>query len=122
MKNSFMISFNKILYFLINKMIGPKIIRIFHDKFPAIYNLGTSIRWKSLIKLGDIVVQAGCDMGWKNKNFTSNVFRLSDLVGKTGLVLAIEPDPRNITELKKNINDKRIENIKVIDILPLTRK
>ncbi len=57
---------------------------------------------------GDTVIDAGANIG---------VFTIlaSVLVGKTGQVIAIEPDPENLRLLRKNIQLNNLTNVQIID-------
>lgn len=59
--------------------------------------------------MGDKVIDAGANIG---------IFTVmsSVLVGDSGLVLAIEPDPENLSGLKKNIELNNLRNVIVINI------
>lgn len=100
--------FIKTIYWFIDRFDKKAILKY----FPGIYRLGVLIRWRSFIKSGDTVVQAGVDMGTKHKKcLASNVFYMSKIVGKEGKVIAIEPDKNNIKKLKEYIKENHIENI-----------
>jgi len=62
----------------------------------------------SKINKGDIVIDAGANIG---------LFSIiaSILVGKTGKVIAIEPEPENMKILKRNIELNNLDNIIVVD-------
>lgn len=57
-----------------------------------------------LLKPGDCCVDAGANIGF----FT---ILMSKLVGAKGRVIAIEPDPRNIVKLKKNLDINECTNV-----------
>jgi len=59
-----------------------------------------------LLKPGDCCVDAGANVG-----FFSIV--MSRLVGPTGKVIAIEPDPRNAAKLRKNLDINECVNVSV---------
>ena len=105
----------KLRYFIYH--IGSKIIESLPKKklfkmFPGFYDIALLYRTKTYAKRGDIVVQAGVDMG---KGKQSNALLLSKAVGKHGRVVAIEPDPTNIRKLNNIIKKKRIDNILVVN-------
>lgn len=56
---------------------------------------------------GDIVVDVGAYVGM----FT---IKAAELVGDRGLVIAIEPEPRNLAFLERNIKTYNLSNVKVI--------
>jgi FkbM family methyltransferase len=60
------------------------------------------------LKPGDLAVDAGACVGF----FT---IIMSKLVGPEGLVIAIEPDSRNLAVLRKNLDINDCTNIKIID-------
>jgi FkbM family methyltransferase len=59
------------------------------------------------LKRGDIVVDAGAHIG----TFTIKAARI---VGPEGMVIAIEPDERNLSFLKRNIEENGLENVVVV--------
>lgn len=61
-----------------------------------------------LLKEGDTVTDAGANTGI----FTTIA---SFLVGDTGRVIAIEPDPENLMTLQMNIAINTLKNVKVIE-------
>ena len=62
----------------------------------------------SKINKGDIVIDAGANIGMFS-------IMASILVGKTGKVIAIEPDPENLKILKRNLELNNISNIIIVD-------
>jgi FkbM family methyltransferase len=64
---------------------------------------------RSLIKPGDAVFDIGANIG-----FYSVLF--SQWVGRAGKVIAFEPDPHNLSLLKRNLQINRCENTVVRDI------
>lgn len=76
----------------------------------SIYGIHSKIDFeifKKYVKKGDSVMDIGANIGY----FT---LMLAKLVGPTGKVFAFEPDPRNISLLKKNIETNNYKNIVVI--------
>jgi len=63
--------------------------------------------FKKHVKKGSNVIDIGANIGY----FT---LILAKLVGPTGKVFAFEPDPRNISLLKKNIEINKYENVTII--------
>jgi len=61
-----------------------------------------------LVKEGDIVIDAGANCGM----FTIPFARM---LKNTGVVIAIEPDKKNIELLKKNIKLNKLDNVRVIE-------
>jgi len=59
------------------------------------------------IQPGDVVAEMGAYMGYY-------CLRLSEKVGKTGQVIAIEPIPENIAILRKNISDNNLSNVQIV--------
>ncbi len=58
----------------------------------------------SKIKIGDIVIDIGANIGYDTVLF-------ADKVGKKGKVIAIEPDPENFKILQKNIKENKLFNV-----------
>jgi len=56
------------------------------------------------VRPGQTVVDLGANIGF----FT---FQMAELVGETGRVIAVEPDPRNFRLLKKSIENAEVGNI-----------
>jgi len=56
------------------------------------------------VKLGDIIVDVGANIGYYTVLF-------ADKVGKSGKVIAIEPDPINFEILQKNIKENKLFNV-----------
>lgn len=61
----------------------------------------------SRLEVGNIVIDVGAHAGM----FT---VKAAKLVGDKGLVVAIEPEPRNLALLQRNIESHRLNNVKVI--------
>ena len=61
----------------------------------------------SVVREGDLVVDAGANVGL----FT---LLLSSLVGESGKVVAIEPDPRNVKKLERNIEINERKNVRIV--------
>jgi FkbM family methyltransferase len=79
--------------------------------FTAFYQVYVINDYKSLISKiskGDVVIDAGANIGL----FT---IIASILVGKSGRVISIEPDPENLKILKKNIQLNNLDNITIVD-------
>lgn len=79
--------------------------------FSAFYQVFVERTYQKLtnkIKQGDVVIDAGANIG---------IFTVmsSILVGNTGRVLSIEPDPENISVLKKNIELNRLKNVEIVN-------
>jgi len=64
----------------------------------------TTILFKQLVKRGDVVVDVGANIGY----FT---ILAAKLVGESGKVFAFEPEPKNFSYLKKNIDLNQYENV-----------
>lgn len=86
--------------------------RNFHFIYLTLYTFYKSIKerheirlLKGLIKKGDVVIDAGANVGFYTLKF-------SELVGETGMVYAFEPDPFNFSVLQKRCQKKL--NIKVV--------
>ena len=83
---------------------------------PFLARIGIWMRWRSFVSKGDIVVQAGVDMATKHERcFGSNAIHMARIVGSEGRVIAIEPDPRNVTLFREFIEAHGIDNITVIE-------
>ncbi len=63
---------------------------------------------KKQIKLGDVVIDVGANIGYFTVLF-------AELVGYYGRVYAFEPDPENFKILKKNIEVNKYENVVLIN-------
>jgi len=113
------ISKNKIIRKVHLKLIEltkPKIINVFGYKMildkqdEAGHSITTDDitdefkKLKKIIKKGDIVVDIGANIGFYTLFFSS-------LVGKTGKIIAFEPEPRNFEILKKNIEINYLDNV-----------
>ncbi|MDC0202125.1 FkbM family methyltransferase [Candidatus Nitrosopelagicus sp.] len=88
-----------------------KIILHPNDAFRlSIYGIHSKIDFEifqKYVKKGDNVLDIGANIGY----FT---LMLAKLVGPTGKVFAFEPDPRNISLLKKNIETNGYQNVVVV--------
>jgi len=76
----------------------------------SIYGIHSKIDFEifqKYVKKGDNVLDVGANIGY----FT---LMLAKLVGPTGKVFAFEPDPRNISLLKKNIETNGYQNVVVV--------
>ena len=79
--------------------------------FSSFYQVFVEISYPNLlrkIKVGDTVIDAGANIG---------IFTVisSILVGSNGRVVAIEPDPENLSILKKNIELNNIKNVIIVN-------
>lgn len=63
---------------------------------------------KKKIKKGDIVVDIGANIGYYTLIFAR-------CVGSEGTVFAFEPDPRNFSLLKKNVEENGYKNVVLVD-------
>lgn len=63
---------------------------------------------KQRLGLGDTFVDVGANLGWYT-------LLAADSVGATGRVVAIEASPMNFLWLKENVNNNRIENVRLIN-------
>lgn len=82
-----------------------------HSDFSSFYQVFVEKSYPNLlnkITKGDVVIDAGANIG---------IFTVisSILVGNDGCVLAIEPDPENLSILKKNMELNNLKNIKIIN-------
>jgi len=64
---------------------------------------------KSLLKKGDVVLEAGANIGYYT-------ILESKIIGKEGIVYAVEPVKENLKLLKKNIKLNDLKNVKTYDI------
>ena len=71
----------------------------------------TSLKYPYLNE-GSIGIQVGFDLS--SKNLTSDLFNMSDRVGKTGLVVGIDPDAANHERAKQVIEANGITNIVLV--------
>jgi len=65
--------------------------------------------YTNLINEGDVVFELGANIGYY-------ALQAANLVGKTGLVYAIEPVPQNVQALRENIELNGFSNIEVYEI------
>lgn len=94
---------------------APFLNFIFYN-FPFIANKLSILYWKSMISVGDIVIQGGADMGWKQEKFSaSNVFKILKIIGDTGKLFVIEPDIKNYELLINYVEKNNIKNIIAIN-------
>ena len=67
------------------------------------------IKLLSLVQKGFNIIDVGANMGETTLNFAK-------LVGNTGKVLSLEPDPGNFRKLSENIYQNNFSNIKLLNI------
>jgi len=82
-----------------------------HTDFSAFYQVFVEKTYPNLISKinkGDIVIDAGANIGMFS-------IMASILVGKTGKVIAIEPEPENLKILKRNVELNNINNMIIIN-------
>lgn len=82
-----------------------------HSDFSVFYDIFVEREYSNLIdkiQNGDIILDAGANIGM----FTVVA---SILVGDDGLVVSIEPDPKNLDILKKNVVMNNLKNVKIIN-------
>ena len=60
-----------------------------------------------VLQTGDVVIDGGANVGF----FTC---LMSQLVGKSGLVFAVEPSPVNIRKLEHNLANNKMPNVRVV--------
>jgi FkbM family methyltransferase len=82
-----------------------------HSDFSAFYQVLVEKSYSHLmdnLTSGDTVVDAGANIG---------IFTVlaSTLVGDSGRVLAIEPDPENLANLKRNIESNNLHNVEIVN-------
>jgi len=82
-----------------------------HSDFSAFYQVFVEKSYPNLISKinkGDTVIDAGANIG---------IFSImaSILTGKSGKIIAIEPDPDNLKILKRNLELNNLDNIIVVD-------
>jgi len=61
-----------------------------------------------LVRPGDTAIDVGANIGYYT-------LMLSSLVGPTGQVLCFEPEPDNLSELRRNVHLNKLANVKVIE-------
>ena len=81
-----------------------------HSDYSSFYQVFVENSYPNLLRLlkaGDMVIDAGANAG---------VFTVmaSSLVGESGRVIAVEPDPENLAILKKNIAINSLKNVEVV--------
>jgi FkbM family methyltransferase len=83
--------------------------RIVYDSFLGGSCYESEITWFMLraVRTGDLAVDVGANIGL----FTC---LLATLVGPTGKVLAVEPDPTNLEKLRMNVALNMLENVEII--------
>jgi FkbM family methyltransferase len=69
----------------------------------------------TIVKRGMRIVDVGANIG-----YYALLFRR--LVGPSGAIIAIEPSPENLPELRLNIEDNELENAKVFEVAAGARK
>lgn len=79
--------------------------------FPKVYTFGRVWLLRKYVKQGDVVVQAGVDMGTNS----SDVIYLSRIVGNTGSVIGIEPDKNNVQKMNEYIKQHKITNVTIVE-------
>lgn len=82
-----------------------------HSDYSSFYQVFVENSYPNLLRLlsdGDTVIDAGANAG---------VFTVmaSYLVGESGRVISIEPDPENIVTLKNNIALNNLRNVEVVE-------
>lgn len=105
----------KSIYFIGSKIFGSNTKKIIHKYLPKLYYFSVSMRWKTFIKPGDIVVQAGVDMGTKNSIYKSNVQHMLNRVKEKGKVIAIEPSIESVSLLKNHCEKNNITNLLIVE-------
>lgn len=96
---------------LINYIKIPKYYLLFWDDiivFREIF-IEKSYEKEFIVKKGDVILDIGASIGWYS-------CKMSDLVGETGKIIAIEPNPDNFYYLKKNIEKNNLKNIIPLNI------
>ncbi len=84
-------------------LIGWKIL------FYGEYEEDTNRILKEYVKPGDVVIEAGANIG-------SETLILSKLVGNSGMVYGFEPSPYVFDRLKINIQINELQNVKAYDV------
>lgn len=82
-----------------------------HSDYSSSYQVFVENSYPNLLRLlndGDTVIDAGANAG---------VFTVmaSYLVGESGRIIAIEPDPENLATLKKNIEINGLKNVDIVE-------
>lgn len=82
-----------------------------HSDYSSFYQVFVENSYPNLLSLlndGDMVIDAGANAG---------VFTVmaSYLVGESGRIIAVEPDPENLATLKKNIEINSLKNVEVVE-------
>lgn len=90
------------------KMKKLKTMKEFRHTCLRLYQeMYTDQHWKFELDKGDIVIDAGAEIG-------SFAIKAANIVGAKGKVIAIEPDINNLAVLKKNIEANRLRNVVVV--------
>lgn len=82
-----------------------------HSAYSSFYQVFVENSYPNLLRLlkhGDTVIDAGANSG---------VFTVmaSYLVGESGRIIAVEPDPEDLGTLKKNIEINSLKNVEVVE-------
>ncbi len=82
-----------------------------HSDYSSFYQVFVENSYPNLLRLlkaGDTVIDAGANAG---------VFTVmaSSLVGESGRVIAVEPDPENLVSLKRNVAINSLKNVEVVE-------
>lgn len=71
--------------------------------------LGERYLLKKTARPGDVVVDVGANIGYY-------ALMLARLVGPSGRIICVEPDPENLTELRRNIAANNLTNVQLFDV------
>ncbi|MEX2161711.1 MAG: FkbM family methyltransferase [Anaerolineales bacterium] len=95
---------------------ASKRIRKLFLRLPGFHALASAFRWRSFMRPGDTVVQAGVDMGAKlNRGQIPNALSMAQVVGTHGRVIAIEPSKENAALLRTYLKMHEMHNIIVVE-------
>lgn len=72
------------------------------------WEIEEAVQLRGLVKLGDLVVNVGANVGYTS-------LLLSQLVGNLGSVIAVEPEPLNVSLLDRNLTRNRVSNVLVLN-------
>jgi FkbM family methyltransferase len=86
-----------------------------HSQWVGTYELPKQIAFAAAIKPGSVILDVGSHVGF----FT---LLASVLAGETGRVVALEPNPRNLSYLKRHVQMNDLKNVTIIEAAASDRR